>query len=97
MRSYNVTDMTEEETKSSSGESEQELQGKNEMGHRETESRVQTLDSDSYKRKNMSDIPMGVKLSCNSLFSSYSNTVMHTDNYNSAACAPSASVTSTSN
>lgn len=32
----------------------------------------------------MSDIPLGVKLSCNSLFSSYSNTVMHTDNYTTA-------------
>lgn len=38
----------------------------------------------------MSDIPLGVKLSCNSLFSSYSNTVMHTDNYNTTACLPAA-------
>lgn len=38
----------------------------------------------------MSDIPLGVKLSCNSLFSSYSNTVMHTDNYSTTACLTSA-------
>lgn len=38
----------------------------------------------------MSDIPLGVKLSCNSLFSSYSNTVMHTDNYKTTACLPAA-------
>lgn len=38
----------------------------------------------------MSDIPLGVKLSCNSLFSSYSNTVMHTDNYNTTACLAAA-------
>lgn len=40
----------------------------------------------------MSDIPLGVKLSCNSLFTSYSNTVMHTDNYNSTACMSAASI-----
>lgn len=34
----------------------------------------------------MSDIPPSMKLSCKSLFSSYSNTVMHTDNYNTTAC-----------
>lgn len=36
----------------------------------------------------MSDITLGVKLSCNSLFSSYSNTVYSTDNYNTTACLP---------
>lgn len=38
----------------------------------------------------MSDIPLGVKLSSNSLFSSYSNTVMNSDKYNTTACLPSA-------
>lgn len=38
----------------------------------------------------MSHIPLGVKLSCNSLFSSYSNTAMHTDDYNSTARRPAA-------
>lgn len=40
--------------------------------------------------RNMSDIPLGVKLSPNSLFSSYSNTLMHTDNCSTTACPPAA-------
>lgn len=33
----------------------------------------------------MSDIPLSMKLNCKSLFRSFSNTVMHTDNYNATA------------
>lgn len=61
----------------------------NVKGQRETERGKRTLQSVFWGR-NMSDIPLGVKLSCNSLFSSYSNTVMHTDNYNTTACLPAA-------
>lgn len=63
----------------------------NAKGQRETERGKRELwQPDFYWGRNMSDIPLGVKLSCNSLFSSYSNTVMHTDNYNTTACLPAA-------
>lgn len=46
----------------------------------------------------MADIPLSVKLSCNSLFRTYSNTLMHTDKYNSQLfCLLHVSIKSTSN
>lgn len=73
------------------------FKGKCEGTERDGKRKENFWQADFYRGRNMSDIPLGVKLSCNSLFTSYSNTVMHTDNYNSTACMSAASIKSTSN